>query len=117
MQCPTAEKLMSNTLNPHIHLKIIPQHAAPDEVCEAEFVFSHSERDATTFTLKIKVVNQNYDSEIYSQTEQYSPNGNHHRIANYKASSIPGTYEVIATALSSSGEEFESSKDTLLVVP
>jgi hypothetical protein len=108
---------MSNNLNPHIHLKIIPQSAAPDEACDAEFVFSHSELDAATFTLKVKVVNSNYDSEIYSQTEQYSPNGNHHRIANYKAPSIPGAYEVIASVLSSSGEELESSKDILLVVP
>ncbi len=61
---------MSNTLNPHIHLKIIPQCAAPDEVCDAEFVFSHSERDAATFTLKVKVVNQNYNSEISVQDKK-----------------------------------------------
>jgi hypothetical protein len=108
---------MSKESNPHLKWNLIPHHAKPGEICDAEFGFWHSESGGATFTLKVRVVNPNYDSEVYSQTTHYTPHEIHHRIANFKAPDVPGAYEVIVSALSASGEELESAKSMLLVGP
>ncbi len=108
-------KEMKNPNNAHIKLTLIPNKAAPSEITDGEIWFSHSQSGGGTFTLEAKITGlDDYEKELYNQTQDYSPHGVHRRIFNFTSPEITGDYKVIAT-VSSAGEQLESFEAELLV--
>jgi len=106
---------MKNPNNAHIKLTLIPNNATPNEITDGKIWFSHSQTGGGTFTLEAKITGlDDYEKELYTQTQDYSPNVPHQRIFNFTSPEITGTYKVIAT-VSSEGEELELFEANLLV--
>lgn len=106
---------MKNPNNAHIKLTLIPNNVAPNEISDGKIWFSNSQIGEGTFTLKAQITGVgNYEKELYTQTQDYSPNVPHQRIFNFTSPEIPGHYKVIATVFSE-GEELELFEANLLV--
>ncbi|MBA4124954.1 MAG: hypothetical protein H0X72_21120 [Acidobacteria bacterium] len=106
---------MKNPNNAHIKLTIIPNTTTPNEITNGEIWFSHSQSGGGTFTLTAKITDSNdYEKELYTQTQEYSPHAVHQLTFNFLSPEIPGLYKVIA-AVSAADEELESYEANLLV--
>lgn len=97
---------MKNPQNAHIKISLSSDNAVPNEIIKGEIWFSHSQVGGETFTLTAKITGLDaYEKELYTQTQQYSPNFPIHQ-SNFDFSSpeTPGVYDVVATVWSDEAE-------------
>lgn len=108
--------MTKNPHNAHIDLTLTPDVASSNEMVDGVIIFNHSQRGGGRFILRAKITGRDdYEEELDTRTQDYSPHKPHQRIFNFKSPITPGVYEVVASVTSESGEELESSKAPLIV--